>query len=243
MSEPRRSLSSAARGVAARPRIDVRDAAGAHLRQRGRDTHVGCVPGRCDRFVFRAAPSGRRGGLAGNACCEPGFRRCTACGLCRGAADVRAHADGGSGGGSIRGLGVGPTAVFLEVVPLVTVVFAIVFHRLLLALLELHGVAGFLLFSILTGLLWGMVQEFLYRGWLQTELTRRFGAIVGLLVANVAFTFGPLHLNYLIGPGGVRWGGLAAVFGIGLFFGIVYYRSGNLWIPAVLHGLWPPNMT
>ena len=37
--------------------------------------------------------------------------------------------------------------------------------------------------------------------------------------------------------------GLAAVFGIGLFFGIVYYRSGNLWIPAVLHGLWPPNMT
>jgi len=131
---------------------------------------------------------------------------------------------------------------FFEVVPLATVVFAIVFHRHLLALLELHGVGGFLLFSILTGLLWGMVQEFLYRGWLQTELTRRFGTIVGLLVANVAFTFGPLHLNYLIAPGGVRWGGLAAVFGIGLFFGIVYYRSGNLWIPAVLHGLWPPNM-
>ena len=132
---------------------------------------------------------------------------------------------------------------FLQVVPLAVVVFAIVFRSHLLALLAKHGLAGFLLFSVLTGLLWGIVQEFLYRGWLQTELTRRFGATAGLLAANAAFTFGPLHLNYLIDPAGVRWGGLAAVFGIGLFFGLVYYRSGNLWIPAVLHGLWPPNMT
>ena len=88
-----------------------------------------------------------------------------------------------------------------------------------------------------------MVQEFFYRGWLQTELTRRFGAIIGLLLANIVFTLGPLHLNYLIGPAGVHWGGLAAVFGIGLFFGIVYARSGNLWIPAAMHGIWPPNMS
>jgi uncharacterized protein len=131
----------------------------------------------------------------------------------------------------------------LQVVPLAGVAFAIVFSDHLLALQERHGLAGFLLFSVLTGLLWGIVQEFLYRGWLQTELTRRFGAVAGLLAANAVFTFGPLHLNYLIGPAGIRWGGLLAVFGIGLFFGIVYYRSGNLWIPAVLHGLWPPNMT
>lgn len=132
---------------------------------------------------------------------------------------------------------------FFEVVPLATVVFAIVFHAHLLGLLEQHGFAGFLLFSVLTGLLWGMVQEFLYRGWLQTELTRRFGATAGLLAANAVFTFGPLHLNYLADPAGVRWGALVAVFGIGSFFGIVYGRSGNLWIPAVLHGLWPPNMS
>jgi hypothetical protein len=130
-----------------------------------------------------------------------------------------------------------------QVVPLAIAAFSIVFGAHLLALMELHGVAGFLLFSVLTGLLWGMVQEFLYRGWLQTELTRRFGALAGLLLANVAFTFGPLHLDYLLGAAGVRWGGLAAVFGIGLFFGIVYWRSGNLRIPAVLHGLWPPNMS
>jgi CAAX protease family protein len=132
---------------------------------------------------------------------------------------------------------------FFQMIPLAAVVFAFVFRDHLRALLELHGVVGFVLFSVVTGLIWGFVQEFFYRGWLQTELTRRFGAIAGILVANTVFTFGPLHLNYLAGLGGIQWGGLAAVFGIGLFFGLVYHRSGNLWIPAVMHGLWPPNMS
>lgn len=132
---------------------------------------------------------------------------------------------------------------FFQVVPLAVVVFAIVFRNHFQELMAKHGLAGFVWFSVVTGVLWGIVQEFLYRGWLQTELTRRFGAVAGLLLANVVFTFGPLHLNYLLAPDGVRWVPLVAIFGIGLFFGLVYYRSGNLWIPAVLHGLWPPNMT
>lgn len=131
----------------------------------------------------------------------------------------------------------------LQVIPLVAVAFAIVFRGHLTALLSQHGPAGFVVFSLLTGLIWGFVQELLYRGWLQTELTRRFGAVAGLLVANLAFTLGPLHWDYLAGSAGVNWGGLAAVFGIGLFFGFVYRRSGNVWIPAVLHGLWPLNMS
>ena len=131
---------------------------------------------------------------------------------------------------------------FFQVIPLAAVAFAVVFRQHLLGLLDRHGLAGFLLLSLLGGLLWGMAQELVYRGWLQTELTRRFGAVAGLLVANAVFTFGPLHLDYVWGPAGVRWGGLAAVFGIGLFFGIVYARSGNVWIPAAMHGLWPPNM-
>ncbi|MDR7136242.1 membrane protease YdiL (CAAX protease family) [Lysobacter niastensis] len=132
---------------------------------------------------------------------------------------------------------------FLQVVPLAAVLFAAVFGDHLAGLRERHGLVGFLLLSIPTGLLWGAVQEFLYRGWLQTEMTRRFGGAAGLLAANIAFTFGPLHVDYFAGTAGVRWGGLLAVFGIGLFFGIIYRRSGNAWIPAVLHGLWPLNMT
>jgi len=129
-----------------------------------------------------------------------------------------------------------------QMAPLAAMIFSIVFRDHLLGLVERHGLAGFIFFSVLTGFFWGMVQEFFYRGWLQTELTRRFGPIAGLLTANGVFTFGPLHFNYLVGTDGVQWGSLAAVFGIGLIFGILYRRSGNLWIPAVLHGLWPPNM-
>jgi hypothetical protein len=70
----------------------------------------------------------------------------------------------------------------------------------------------------------------------------------GRCTAETPCTYKPEHEGkqwrvWFAGPAGVRWGGLAAVFGIGLFFGIVYHRSGNLWIPAVMHGLWPPNMS
>ncbi|MEO8673864.1 MAG: type II CAAX endopeptidase family protein [Tahibacter sp.] len=130
-----------------------------------------------------------------------------------------------------------------QVIPLALVIFSLIFRNHLSMLIEQHGLVGFVFFSVLMGLLWGMVQEFLYRGWLQTGLTRRFGAVAGVLVANAAYTFGPLHLNFLLGADGVHWGSLAAIFGIGLIFGILYYRSGNLWLPAVLHGLWPLNMT
>jgi membrane protease YdiL (CAAX protease family) len=132
---------------------------------------------------------------------------------------------------------------FLQVVPLASVAFAFLFREHLRALVHEHGVLGFALFSVLTGLAWGITQELLYRGWLQTELTRRLGAWPGLWIANLVFTFGPLHFEHLFARGGPRWGVLAAVFGIGWFFGLVYTRSGNLWIPAVLHGLWPLNMT
>ena len=131
----------------------------------------------------------------------------------------------------------------LQVVPLAGVAFALIFQAHLRELLERHGAGGFVVYSLLTGLAWGAVQELLYRGWLQTELTRRLGGIAGLLLANVVFTFGPLHMNYLTAAGGPQWGMLGAVFGIGLLFGLVFLRSGNLWIPAVLHGLWPLNMS
>ena len=130
-----------------------------------------------------------------------------------------------------------------QVAPLAALAFAFVFREHLLGLLQQYGIGGFAVFAVLTGVLWGMAQELLHRGWLQTELTRRFGGTVGLLAANAVFTFGPLHFDHFTDPAGVRWGGLVAVFAIGLFFGLLYRRSGNLWLPAILHGLWPLNMS
>ena len=129
------------------------------------------------------------------------------------------------------------------VVPIAIPVFGFVFRGHFARLAEVHGWVGLFALSIPVGLLWGMVQEFIYRGLLQTELTRRFGS--GVLLTNLLFTFGPLHANYynLGADAGPRWGMFATIFGIGLFFGLLYRRSGNLWLPAVLHGLWPLNMT
>ncbi len=69
---------------------------------------------------------------------------------------------------------------------------------------------------------------------LQSELVRRWGAFAGILVANLLYTFGPLHWNHFT-PVNVPM--FAAIFAIGLFFGILFHRSGNLWIVAVIHGI------
>ena len=81
---------------------------------------------------------------------------------------------------------------------------------------------------------WGFYQEWIYRGFLQTELTRRYGGITAILLANIIFTFGPLHFD-LIYQG--KFIILGAIFLIGLFFGAIYNRSYNLWIIAILHGI------
>ena len=82
---------------------------------------------------------------------------------------------------------------------------------------------------------WGFYQELVYRGLLQTELVRRFGAIAGVLAANLLFTFGPLHFYHFSRAN--PWPMLAAIFAMGLFFGALYHRSRNLWLPAVFHGI------
>lgn len=133
------------------------------------------------------------------------------------------------------------TLYAVQVGIIAAVAFALVFRAHFTALLA-RGIPEFATI-VATGLLWGAVQEFLYRGWLQSELVRRFGAIAGLLVANLVFTFGPLHANWLFAADGPQWGMIGAIFAIGLLFGVIFQRSGNLWIVAILHGLWPLNMS
>ena len=90
-----------------------------------------------------------------------------------------------------------------------------------------------------TQLLWGFYQELIYRGLLQSELMRRFGAVWGALIANVAFTFGPLHFYYfhsaLSDAGKAEI--FAAIFAIGLFFAFIFARTRNLWIVGIFHGI------
>lgn len=95
-------------------------------------------------------------------------------------------------------------------------------------------------FSFAPQLLWGFLQEWMYRGLLQTELVRRFGPWLGLFAATVLFTFGPLHAYHFRIAADHGWSHLwifAWIFGIGLVFGLIFLRSGNLWLVGVLHGI------
>lgn len=94
--------------------------------------------------------------------------------------------------------------------------------------------AGMMAVTFIFYLCWGFYQEWIYRGFIQTELTRRYNATTAIILANIIFTVGPLHFyqlyqgNYMI---------IAATFAIGLVFGILYHRSYNLWIVGILHGI------
>ena len=88
-------------------------------------------------------------------------------------------------------------------------------------------------------ILWGFYQEYVYRGLLQTELVRRWGAVTGIVASNLLFTFGPLHAYHFSStfehPS--RLFIFAAIFAIGLYFGVLFHRSRNLWIIAATHGI------
>ena len=85
-------------------------------------------------------------------------------------------------------------------------------------------------------LLWGFYQEVVYRGILQTELVRRWGLLRGILVSNSLYTFGPLHF-YHFSHTHPALPMFAGIFAIGLFFGVLFGRSGNLWMVAIFHGI------
>lgn len=108
--------------------------------------------------------------------------------------------------------------------------------KMLLARPDVYPAAALILVS---EMIWGFYQEFMYRGVLQTELVRRLGTRAGILLANLIFTFGPLHSYHFLAARGNPshlWI-FAAIFAIGLFFAILYRRSGNLWMVGIMHGI------
>lgn len=120
---------------------------------------------------------------------------------------------------------------FIQVLILANVVFAL----LLGGRVRGPHPGWWMAIPVAASFLWGVHQELVYRGLLQTELVRRFGSAAGILMANVLFTFGPLHFYHFGRPS--PWPMMAGIFAIGLFFAVLYHRSRNLWMPAVFHGI------
>lgn len=126
---------------------------------------------------------------------------------------------------------------FLQVVVIANVVFPIVLAAPLGNRVAQAGMAWSLWNVFVPYLFFGFYQELVYRGMVQLELVRRWGAPLGILVANVLYTFGPLHWHYFASSGSLAVPMFASIFVIGLFFGVLYRRSGNLWIVAIFHAI------
>lgn len=122
---------------------------------------------------------------------------------------------------------------FVQVLVLASVLFPVLLVAPRLARVTPAGLAQ----VFVPYLFYGFYQELVYRGLVQLALVRRFGPVAGVVAANVLYTFGPLHWSYFQAPLSTAGPMFAAISAIGLFFGILYHRSGNLWIVAVFHAV------
>jgi len=126
---------------------------------------------------------------------------------------------------------------FVQLLVIANVVFPLVFASRLRLILAQPSVVATVWSAFVPYLFFGFYQEVVYRGILQSEFVRRWGALAGILSANVFYTFGPLHWYYFAAHGSLAVPMFGAIFAIGLFFGALFWRSGNLWIVAVIHGI------
>ncbi len=84
-------------------------------------------------------------------------------------------------------------------------------------------------------------QEFLFRGWLQPRLQMALGNILGLLTCSLLFAL----WDTLPSLQDVEFGRIAltmitllpASFGVGLIFGYLFHRTGNILAPWLAHAL------
>lgn len=123
---------------------------------------------------------------------------------------------------------------FVQLLVIANIVFPLMLAPRLKAVLGHPNALSIVANVFVPYLFYGFYQEVVYRGMLQSELVRRWGGFIGVLCANVLYTFGPLHWNYF-SPLNVPM--FVSIFAIGLFFGVLFIRSGNLWIVAVIHGI------
>lgn len=86
-----------------------------------------------------------------------------------------------------------------------------------------HGKSGFLVpLALMIGATPAFCEELLFRGYVQTRLTRTFPPIIGILVAS--FLFAIFHLDPVH---------VIAVFPLGFFLGWATWKSGSLF-PAMM---------
>ncbi len=76
-----------------------------------------------------------------------------------------------------------------------------------------------------------IIEEFLFRGFLQTYLRGLFGSKAAFVITAICFTL----IHYSLSQGLSNIPILASLFSLGLFLGFIYERQRSLITPIVLH--------
>lgn len=84
-------------------------------------------------------------------------------------------------------------------------------------------------------LLVGPGEELLYRGIVQEKIKHVLGPVGAIIIASAVFS--SIHVFGLIGSPTQMFVTLSVIFVLALILGSLYEISGNLLIPAVVHGL------
>jgi len=127
---------------------------------------------------------------------------------------------------------------FIQVFLMANIIFSILYAERLRVVFAEPSAWGNACVAAITYFLWGFYQEVIYRGILQTELVRRWGTVPGILISNTLYTFGPLHFYHFVGTSPSQAIPMfLSIFAIGLFFAVVFRRSGNLGMVGTFHGL------
>ncbi|WP_224333740.1 CPBP family intramembrane glutamic endopeptidase [Haloprofundus halobius] len=81
----------------------------------------------------------------------------------------------------------------------------------------------------------GPMEELIFRGIVQEKLRRVYGQAVAVVVASAVFAVA--HWLALIGSGGGKVASIAVIFVLGAVLALLYERTENLVVVAVVHGL------
>ena len=105
--------------------------------------------------------------------------------------------------------------------------------------------SGLALLNITLGcLLIGICEEFLCRGWLLNEFLERFGDTkkgiwYSIIISGIIF--GLMHIGNIFSIGQDVISTISQVLNaaaIGIIFGLIYYKTRNIWSVIILHALW-----
>jgi membrane protease YdiL (CAAX protease family) len=106
-------------------------------------------------------------------------------------------------------------------------------YQLLTKSTTAEGLIVYLLFSIL---LIGLGEELFWRGFIQKKIINRVGRFKGVIIASALFALIHFYILTIISFGkGLTF--LLLIGLVGVIWGYLYERTGNIWSAAISHGI------